>query len=108
MNILIVGLGSIARKHIEAIQFLNFNATIYALRSTNNVVNEEGIINVFSLDYLDIKFDFAIISNPTHLHFEYIQLLAKKNIPLFIEKPAVHSLDKSAELISFIESKKRS
>jgi predicted dehydrogenase len=106
MNILIVGLGSIARKHIEAIQFLNFNATIYALRSTNNVVNEEGIINVFSIDNLDITFDFAIISNPTHLHYKYIQILAEKNIPLFIEKPAVHSLDNSADLISLIESKK--
>jgi predicted dehydrogenase len=106
MNILIVGLGSIARKHIEAIQFLNFNATIYALRSTNNVVNEEGIINVFSIDNLDITFDFAIISNPTHLHYKYIQILAEKNIPLFIEKPAVHSLDNCADLISLIESKK--
>ena len=106
MNILIVGLGSIARKHIEAIQFLNFNATIYALRSTNNVVNEEGIINVFSIDNLDIIFDFAIISNPTHLHYKYIQILAEKNIPIFIEKPAVHSLDNSSNLISLIESKK--
>jgi predicted dehydrogenase len=105
MNILIVGLGSIARKHIDAIQFLNFNATIYALRSTNNVVNEKGIINVFSIDNLDITFDFAIISNPTHLHFEYIQILAKKNIPLFIEKPAVHTLDNCGKLISLIESK---
>lgn len=105
MNILIVGLGSIARKHIEAIQFLNYNVTIYALRSTNNVVNEEGIINVFNIDNLDITFDFAIISNPTHLHFEYIQILAEKNIPLFIEKPAVHSLDNCADLISLIEAK---
>lgn len=105
MNILVVGLGSIARKHIEAIQFLNCNATIYALRSINNVVDEKGITNVFSLDNLAITFDFAIISNPTHLHFEYIQLLAKKNISLFIEKPAVHSLENSTELISFIESK---
>lgn len=105
MNILIVGLGSIARKHIEAIQFLNYNATIYALRSTNNVVDEKGITNVFSLDNLDITFDFAIISNPTHLHFEYIQILAEKNIPLFIEKPAVHSLDNSTDLISLIEAK---
>jgi predicted dehydrogenase len=105
MNILIVGLGSIARKHIDAIQFLNINATIYALRSTNNVVNEKVIINVFSIDNLDITFDFAIISNPTHLHFEYIQLLAKKNIPLFIEKPAIHTLDNSGKLISLIESK---
>jgi predicted dehydrogenase len=105
MNILIVGLGSIARKHIEAIQFLNYNATIYALRSTNNVVDEKGITNVFSLDNLYITFDFAIISNPTHLHFEYIQILSEKNIPLFIEKPAVHSLDNSDELISLIEAK---
>ena len=105
MNILIVGLGSIARKHIEAIQFLNFNATIYALRSTNNVVNEKGITNVFSLDNLDVTFDFAIISNSTHLHYKYIQILAEKNIPLFIEKPAVHSLDNIADLINLIESK---
>ena len=103
MNILIVGLGSIARKHIEAIQFLNYNAAIYALRSTNNVVDEKGITNVFSLDNLAITFDFAIISNPTNLHFEYIQLLAKKNIPLFIEKPALHSLKNSADLIRIIE-----
>jgi predicted dehydrogenase len=105
MKILIVGLGSIARKHIEAIQFLNYNATIYALRSTNNVVDEKGITNVFSLDNLDITFDFAIISNSTHLHFEYIQILAEKNIPLFIEKPAVHSLDNTADLISLIKAK---
>ncbi len=105
MNILIVGLGSIARKHIEAIQFLNYNTTIYALRSTNNIVKEKGITNVFSLDNLDITFDFAIISNPTHLHFEYIQILAEKNIPLFIEKPAVHSLDNCDDLISLIEEK---
>jgi predicted dehydrogenase len=106
MNVLIVGLGSIARKHIEAIHFLNYNATIYALRSTNNVVNEEEIINVFSLDNLDITFDFAIISNPTHLHFKYINALTENNIPLFIEKPAIHSLDYSTELVSLIETKK--
>jgi predicted dehydrogenase len=80
--------------------------SLYDSRPVKNVVDEKGIINVFSLDNLDITFDFAIISNPTHLHFEYIQLLAKKNIPLFIEKPAVHSLDNIDELISLIESKK--
>ena len=105
MNILVVGLGSIARKHIDAIKFLNYDATIYALRSTNNVVDEIGITNVFSLDNLDITFDFVIISNPTHLHFEYIQILAEKNIPLFIEKPAVNSLENTAELISLNEAK---
>lgn len=105
MKILIVGLGSIARKHIEAIKYLKYDVTIYALRSTKDVLIEEGIINVFSLDNLDISFDFAIISNPTHLHFIYIKRLAEENIPLFIEKPPSHSLDNCSELISLIEAK---
>jgi predicted dehydrogenase len=105
MNILIVGFGSIARKHIEAIRTLNINATIYAFRSSNNVHQEHNIVNIFSLDNLDFTFDFAIISNPTNLHYKYIQLLAEKNIPLFIEKPPLHTLENSVKLISFIESK---
>jgi predicted dehydrogenase len=105
MNILIVGLGSIARKHIEAIRTLNKNATIYALRSANNVDQEYNVVNIFSLDNLDFILDFAIISNPTNLHYKYIHLLAEKNIPLFIEKPPLHTLENSSKLISFIESK---
>jgi predicted dehydrogenase len=42
-------------------------------------------------------FDFAIISNPTHLHYECIEKLTHKEIPLFIEKPAIHSLEKAAD-----------
>lgn len=105
MNILIVGLGSIALKHIKAIRTLNNNATIYALRSTKNVNQECNVLNIFSLENLDFTFDFAIISNPTNLHYKYIQILAKKNIPLFIEKPAVHTLEDISGLISLIESK---
>jgi predicted dehydrogenase len=105
MNILIVGLGSIARKHIEAIRTLNINVTIYAFRSSNNVDQEYNIVNIFSLDNLDFTFDFAIISNPTNLHYNFIKLLAEKNIPLFIEKPPLHTLENSVKLISFIESK---
>lgn len=105
MNILIIGLGSIAQKHVNAIRTLNNNATIYALRSAKNVNQESNVLNIFSLENLDFTLDFAIISNPTNLHYKYIQILAQKNIPLFIEKPAVHTLENSAELISQIESK---
>jgi predicted dehydrogenase len=105
MKILIVGLGSIAQKHIESIKNLDFDCTIYALRSSKNVEQSKNIINIFSLDDLDVIFDFAIISNPTNLHYKFIRLLANKNIPLFIEKPAIHSLENSSELISLIESK---
>lgn len=106
MNILIVGLGSIARKHIEAIRFLKYNVTIYALRSASNAVHEDGIINIFSLDNLDITFDFAIISNPTNLHSKFIELLTEKGINLFIEKPPVNSIDNFGDLIERIEEAK--
>jgi predicted dehydrogenase len=105
MNILIIGLGSIAKKHIEAIWTLNKNATIYALRSSKNVDQESNVTNIFTLENVDFVFDFAIISNPTSLHYKYIQILSEKNIPLFIEKPAIHTLENSVELIGLIESK---
>jgi predicted dehydrogenase len=106
MNILIIGLGSIARKHIDAIRALKIDAKIYALRSNQNTTSEDKIENIFSLEHFDIPIDFAIISNPTNLHYKYIKILAEKEIPIFIEKPAIHSLENSDALIKLVESKK--
>ena len=105
MNILIVGLGSIAKKHIRAINSLNLNATLYALRSTEDTSNEEGIINIYNLENFEVLLDFVIISNPTFLHYKFIKIFAEKNIPLFIEKPVLHNLDNSIELVQLVESK---
>ena len=106
MNVLIIGLGSIARKHIAALQTLKMDAKIYALRSNLNAVIEEGVENIYDLNDGAVEFDFSIISNPTHLHYEYIEKLARKGIPLFIEKPAIHNLENANELIQLIEDKK--
>lgn len=106
MNILLIGLGSIAKKHISALRTLKIDFKIYALRSNKNAEIEEGIENIFNLDDVNVVFDFAIISNPTHLHFEYIEKLAQKGIDLFIEKPAIHSLENSNNLVELIKDKK--
>ena len=106
MNILIVGLGSIAKKHIEALERLNIDTTVYALRSNKNALKVENVINIFDLEAVDVTFDFAIISNPTHLHYEFIETLVLKEIPLFIEKPAVHTLENVDALAKIIEDKK--
>lgn len=105
MNILIIGLGSIARKHIDALKTLNVDAKIFALRSNPNACWEEGIINIYSLDELNLLVDFAIISNPSNLHAQYIEILAQKEIPLFIEKPAVTSMENVEGLINLIDDK---
>lgn len=105
MNVLVVGLGSIAKKHIEALQILKIDVKIYALRSNLNAQIEEGIENIYSLEDISISFDFAIISNPTYLHYKFIEELGKKNIPLFIEKPAVCTLENVNILLDIISEK---
>lgn len=104
MNILIVGLGTISKKHVEAIRLHRAEAKIYALRSNKNAHLEEGIKNIFGLDEIDFKIDFAIISNSTHLHFEWIEKLIEYKCPLFIEKPALHTLEGTDELLAKMEA----
>ena len=94
MKILIVGLGSIAKKHISAIKLHEPNAEIYALRSSTNAVSYENIKDLYEWDsVLAMKFDFIIISNPTANHREAIKKLKNLKTPLFIEKPLFDSLE---------------
>lgn len=106
MKVLIVGLGSIAIKHINALFSIKKNTKIYALRSNSNKNNLEGVTNIYDLKSSKIIFDFAIISNPTYLHFKFIEKLSRLEIPLFIEKPVLHSFDKIDYLTNIIEKKK--
>ncbi len=90
MNILIVGLGSIAKKHIDAIR-ANGSHRIFALRSKVDATTEKGIENIYDLSQLpeSIKLDFAIVATPTSLHATSIRQLLPLRIPLLIEKPVL-------------------
>ncbi|WP_346316651.1 Gfo/Idh/MocA family oxidoreductase [Chitinophaga sp. YIM B06452] len=93
MNVLIIGLGSIAKKHIDALTAIApARFKIYALRSGKGNGDVEGITNVFSLEDAGVSFDFAIVSNPTFNHYETLRSLSACRIPLFIEKPLFHNL----------------
>ncbi|MGB1296260.1 MAG: Gfo/Idh/MocA family protein [Flavobacteriales bacterium] len=94
MNVLIVGLGSIARKHIKALREIDPEVRFFALRSSKTSKTEEGVENIFNFeDIKALQLDFCIISSPTSVHFEHIKLLTPLNIPLFIEKPLSHTLE---------------
>ena len=98
MVVLIIGLGSIAKKHITAIKNLRSNVVFIAYRHSNNCNNIEGVENIFSLDNLECLPDFAIISNPTSQHFNTINVLIELKIPMFIEKPAIEKIE-NAEIL---------
>lgn len=87
MNVLIVGLGSIARRHIAALRRIDPEVGITALRSSAHGVSVPGVRDIRSLEEARVPFDFAIISNPTACHADTIRQLLPLDIPLFIEKP---------------------
>jgi predicted dehydrogenase len=100
MRVMIVGLGSIARKHIKVLKELYTDISIFALRSNKTEIQEEGIENIYSWSEVPGDLDFIIISNPTSMHTETILKSMEFSIPLFIEKPVLHSLDRSDEIIT--------
>lgn len=103
MNILVIGYGSIARKHVQALRSLNIIFKIYALRSKKRANVEDDITNIYDLSELTIKVDFAIISNPTVLHYKFISQVAETFTPLFIEKPPLSILEGSSELLAKVQ-----
>ena len=103
MNILIIGLGSIAKKHIIALKSLSSEVIIFALRSNKNAEKVENVTNIYDVDTID--FDFAIISNPTQFHHQSINMLADKGINMMIEKPPISKLENATVLADKIRHK---
>ncbi len=108
MKVLIVGLGSIARKHITAIKQLTENAEFFAWRFSRDSPTFENVINLFSEDEVkEHTFDFAIISNPTSEHKSSLSKLLELKIPLFIEKPLFEKIgEEEKEIVQRIEALK--
>lgn len=105
MRILIIGLGSIGKKHVNAILTILPNAEIFALRSNKDADEIAGVINIFTFYEVGlIGADFAIISNPTSEHKNTLSKLVGYGIPVFIEKPLYSSLE-IEELIGSINQK---
>lgn len=108
MKVLIIGLGSIAKKHIAALHQLDKTAEIFALRSNSSSKSDlSGVVDIYNLNDINVSyFDFVLISNPTSEHFSTIQHLVEFNIPLFIEKPLFSEINQGTQtLVDEIEAK---
>ncbi len=105
MIFLIVGLGSIARKHIVAIKSLHPDAEIIALRSNNGDCGVEDVKNIYNLSELNIVPDYIFITNPTHLHENAIRSCLLFNKPMLIEKPLFSDANNKEDLLCEIKKK---
>lgn len=106
MNILIIGLGSVGKKHKTSIINRYPKSKIFALRSNKNSIHEEGVENVYNISDIIVKINFIIISNPTYLHEETIIKCSYLECPLFIEKPVLSSLENAIKLSILINDLK--
>jgi predicted dehydrogenase len=100
-RILIIGLGSIGKRHLRLARELVPNADIRVLR--HQVTNEvpEYSNSCFSSIEESIAFapQIAIIASPARFHIPIAQALAEVGVHLLIEKPLSASLDGVMQLL---------
>ncbi len=99
MKILIIGLGSIGKKHVDGILNHLPDSEIFAFRTSKSDDTYRNVKNIYSKSQIPQDIDFAIISNITASHSDSILEMLQFGCPLFIEKPVLASVD-TAEQIS--------
>jgi predicted dehydrogenase len=108
LKALIVGYGSIGRRHIENLSKLkNIEIIIYSKRKNDKFLKQNKCIIYSSIrDCLKEKPDFAIITNETRFHIRSALTLAKSGIHLLIEKPLSDNLRNTKKLFEIAQKKK--
>lgn len=109
MKILLVGCGSIGKRHLQNLNRLNEVKNIYVYSKVNGCLDtlkdKRKVALVRSLD--NVQADLAIIANETYKHVDTAITLAKKGINLFIEKPLSHCLSAKLNLLRKIIGKNK-
>lgn len=93
---LVVGSGSIARRHIANLKTLFPEATIGCTSASGKPLNAHDLgADVFYSDLqaaLTDELRFAIIATPAPFHVQQAMMLLNKNVPILIEKPVTDCL----------------
>ncbi|TLY34460.1 MAG: hypothetical protein E6K60_13080 [Nitrospirae bacterium] len=100
MRYLVVGLGSIGKRHVRLLRTLDADARIAAWRRSSTREPEGGIdeLIVQERDLDAWRPDAAVVATPAALHLPAALACARRGVPLFIEKPLADRLDGLDEL----------
>ena len=98
MKVAFIGLGSIAKKHIHALNIINKDISLYAVRHREKASKQNGVINVVFSDLKNLDLDAIIISNPSVFHAQNILELVELDTPIMVEKPICVSMDQLKQL----------
>ena len=91
MKIVVVGYGSIGRRHIRNIAKLEIEAELYCFRRSNSTIEEFPYVRILT-EVEQVKAlnpGVILVCNPSHLHLDWIELAVELNSHVFVEKPMV-------------------
>lgn len=105
-KILIIGAGSIGRRHAQNCAELGAKVSIHDVARENltGLCREKGYIPVYDLDAALKResYNAALICTPNHLHIPVAQKVVGAGLDFFIEKPLSHTYEGVQELLSSI------
>lgn len=105
MKVIMIGLGSIGKRHANIIINKYPDIHIYGYRNKNSEETED-IKNIYNIEEaFSYKPDIAFITNPTSLHVDMALLAAKNGCHLFVEKPLSNNLYNIEKLINIVKKK---
>ena len=103
-KILIIGAGSIGRRHATNLATLGTDVSVFDVKQEflNTVCYENNWDPIHDLNFAldNNKYDAAIICAPTNLHIPYAQKAVNAGLHIFIEKPLSHTMDGIENLIA--------
>ena len=95
MKAVIIGGGSIGKRHAQNLNNLNILTRIIDIDEVNNIDN-----------ILNEGFDMGLVCTPNINHIEHCLKLAEYNLPIFCEKPFYTNIKGIDNLLSIIKEKK--
>ncbi len=89
MRFLIIGGGSIGRRHISNLRLLNYSDLFCLRRSFDPAFEKEHSVKVITdiRELNEINIDAVLVCTPTAIHTKGIEIAARLDAAIFMEKP---------------------
>ena len=110
LRVLLVGYGSIGRRHAKNIRSIRPAVNLTLLRREKSDVANSKDVEADAVvtrieDAIRSKPDAAVIATPTDRHIESLLPLLEAGIPCYVEKPVVSRQEDVSQLRKYLEKK---
>ena len=110
MDMLVIGAGSIGRRHARNLKTMGANVFLFDVNTEllHRTCSMEGYTPCTNLESFlkEEKADAALVCTPSHLHVPLAHQVVQAGIDIFIEKPLSNTLDGVEDLIRVADEKK--